>query len=322
MTRGTALNLRLAALLLLLACLSLFAGRVWVPFGLWGRDEPLWWIIVELRLPRALLAMLIGAGLGLSGAVLQGYLRNPLADPGVLGISATAALGAVLAIYFGMGGGWGLPALAMLGAGIGMALLALLAGRGGGTIRFLLAGVMLANLAGALTALVITLAPNPFATSEILTWLIGALSDRSFADVRIAAVALLFGGLPLYLAAPALDALSLGETAARSLGVDLARTQRLILIGTGVAIGGAVAVSGVIGFVGLVAPHLMRPLVRGRPSALLLPSALTGAALLLAADSLARVLPTASELRVGVVMALLGAPFFALLLLRLRRGAA
>ncbi|TXG85573.1 MAG: iron ABC transporter permease [Sphingomonadales bacterium] len=314
------LSLVLAALLVPLAGLSLLAGKVWVPLGLWGGDDPRWWIILDLRLPRALLALLVGGGLGLCGAALQGYLRNPLADPSVLGISSSAALGAVFSIFVGLSGAaWALPGFALAGAATATVLLSLVVGRGGSPTLLVLTGVMLSSLTAALTTLLISLAPNPFATSEIVTWLIGALTDRSIEDVWLALPLILLGGVALLGIGPALDALSLGEAAAQSLGVNLARLRWRLVIGVGLTVGGAVAVSGVIGFVGLIVPHLLRPLAREQPSALLLPSALGGAALLLVADTLVRLAPGASELRVGVAMALVGAPFFLWLLLKLRR---
>lgn len=320
MSRSLRLSLLLAVLMVPLTALSLLAGKVWVPFAAWGTDGPLWWIILDLRLPRALLALLIGGGLGLCGAALQGYLRNPLADPSVLGISSSAALGAVFSIFAGLGGiAWALPGFALAGAAVATVLLSLMVGRGGSPTLLVLTGVMLSSLTGALTTLLISLAPNPFATSEIVTWLIGALTDRSLDDVWLALPLVVLGGIALLSIGPALDALSLGEAAAQSLGVDLQGLRWRLVLGVGLIVGGAVAVSGVIGFVGLIVPHLLRPLVREQPSALLLPSALGGAALLLVADTLVRLAPGASELRVGVAMALIGAPFFLWLLRKLRR---
>jgi iron complex transport system permease protein len=203
-----------------------------------------------------------------------------------------------------------------------MALLAIIAGRTGGIALFTLAGMMIASLAGAFTSLAISLAPNAFAMSEIVTWLMGALTDRSWADVRIAAPLTLAGIVPLWLAGRSLDALTLGEAAARSLGVDPARLQWLIVAGVGLTVGSGVAVAGIIGFVGLIVPHLVRPLTDRRPSSLILPSALAGALLVLMADSAVRILPTVTELRLGIALSLIGAPFFLWLLLRMRRGLA
>ena len=311
-------NLTLLACLLGAIPLSLIAGRAWI-FGQEQGTALL--IIADLRLPRALLAVTVGAGLGASGAAMQGYLRNPLADPGLFGIAPGAALGAVLSFSFGYAAsGWLLPIMALTGAGGAMALLALLAGRGGGIALFTLAGLMIASLAGALTSLVISLAPNPWALSEIVTWLMGALTDRSWADVALAAPLTLIGIVVLIRAAPALDALTLGEDAARSMGVRMDRLLALLVVGVGLTIGSGVAVAGIISFVGLMVPHLVRPLTDRRPSSLIVPSALAGGLMVLVADSVLRALPLVSELRLGIALSLIGAPFFLWLLLRLRRG--
>lgn len=306
----------LAALVALLFMLSLGAGKVWVPPAAWFSADPRWPIIIELRLPRAMLGLLIGGVLGLSGAVLQGYLRNPLADPAVLGVSSSAALGAVCAIVFGFTAPGAMFVCAMAGAGGAMGLLAVLVWRSGNAVSFVLAGTVLASLSGALTAFVISIAPNPYAVAEVIDWLMGALTDRGPDDVAMGAPFMLAGGVLLMLTGRSLDALTLGEAAARSMGVRLGRLQLLVVLGTGLAVGASVAVTGVVGFVGLVVPHLLRPMFGARPSALLLPSALGGAALTLTADSLVRLAPGAGEVRLGVAMALIGAPFFLWLLLR------
>lgn len=299
---------------------SLIAGKVWLPGAAWHIDDPRWLIIAELRAPRTVLALVVGCALGLSGAAMQGYLRNPLADPGLFGVSSGAALGAVISLFFGYAASaWLLPAFALTGAGAAMALLALLVGRSGSLILFTLAGIILSSVAGSMTALAISLAPTPFAVSEIITWLMGALTDRSWDDVRIAAPLVAIGSVCLAATARSLDALTLGEAAALSMGVDPRRLQVLIIVGVGLCVGASVAAAGVIGFVGLIVPHLVRPFVGNRPSAVLLPSALAGALLLLLADTLVRAAPTVSELRLGIAMAMLGGPFFFLLLLKMRR---
>ena len=324
-----------AALLIVLLPLSLLAGRVWIdPFGGdWPPNATL--ILMELRLPRAVLAIVVGAGLGAAGAAMQGYLRNPLADPGLFGIAPMAALGAVASLWLGALlppaiAAWSLPAFALIGAGTAMALLAMIAGRtasdaaggaGGGIALFTLAGLMIASLAGALTALAITLAPNPFALSEIVLWLNGALTDRSWREVAIAAPLVALGIGALALTARSLDALTLGEDAARSLGVNPRALLLLLVAGIGLTVGAGVAVAGIIGFVGLIVPHLVRPLTDRLPSSLIVPSALAGACLVLVADSAVRVLPFVTELRLGIALSLIGAPFFLWLLLRMRRGA-
>lgn len=302
--------------------LSLLAGRVWIdPFHPALPNATV--ILLDLRLPRALLALTVGAGLGAAGAAMQGYLRNPLADPGLFGIAPGAALGAVASLWFGYAASpILLPLFALAGAAGAMALLAAIAGRTGGIALFTLAGMMIASLAGALTSLAISLAPNAFAMSEIVTWLMGALTDRSWDDVTLAAP-LTLGGIACLLAAGrGLDALVLGEPAALSLGIQPRRLQVWLIAGIGLAVGSAVAVAGIVGFVGLIVPHLVRPLTDRRPSGLIVPSALAGALLVLVADSLCRVLPLVTELRLGIALSLVGAPFFLWLLLRMRRGLA
>ena len=314
---GLLLCLTLAAFLL-----SLMAGKVWIWPMSWAADNADGWIFLELRLPRALLGLCVGAVLGLSGAVLQGYLRNPLADPTVLGVSASAALGGVLAIFLGINlVPFGLFGCAMIGAGASILLL-LAIGRGGGPIGFILGGMVLSTLTGALTAFVISIAPNPFAASEIINWLMGALTDRLMEDMLTALPFMAIGALLLLTTARALDALTLGENGAKSLGVDLFRLQWLIVLGVGLSVGASVAVSGVVGFVGLIVPHLIRSFYGEQPSRILVPSALGGAILTLTADSLVRLIPGPGEMRLGIAMAVLGAPFFLLLLLRYRKGAA
>ena len=318
----TRTNLLLLAAIALALPLSLLAGRVWIdPLHPALAAAPA--ILFELRLPRGVLALVVGAGLGGAGAAMQGYLRNPLADPGLFGIAPGAALGAVLALLTGASAAYALPLAALIGAGSAMALLAVIAGRTAGITLFTLAGMMIASLAGALTSLAISLAPNPFALSEIITWLMGALTDRGWPDVWIAAPPTLVGLAVLIWAGRDLDALTLGEDAARSLGVEPRRVQALMILGVGLTVGAGVAVAGIIGFVGLMVPHLVRRFTDRRPSRLIVPSALAGSLLVLVADMLCRVMPLAGgELRLGIGLSLLGTPFFLLLLVRMRRGLA
>jgi iron complex transport system permease protein len=317
------LNIALGAALLIVMLASLMAGRTWIPIDEWLSGDLRSMIVMELRLPRACLGALVGAALGISGAAMQGYLRNPLADPGLFGISSSAALGAVTSLYFGYAvSAFLLPVFALIGAGLGMMVLALLAGRSGSLILFTLAGIILSSLTGSLTSLLISLAPTPFAASEIVTWLMGALMDRSWDDVKLALPLMAIGMGMLLAAGRNLDALTLGEATARSLGVDMKRLQWFIVLGIGLCVGSSVAVAGIIGFVGLVVPHLVRPLVGHQPSALLIPSALAGALLIVLADCFVRILPSTSELRLGIAMAVLGAPFFMFLLFKMRREVA
>jgi iron complex transport system permease protein len=263
---------------------------------------------------------LIGGVLGLSGAVLQGYLRNPLAEPGLLGVSGGAALGAVTTIHSGLAAvaPVALPLGGLLGAGIATFSVMLLAGELTGPITLILAGVAVSSLAAALTSLALNLAPNPFAASEMLFWLMGSLTDRSLVHVWLAAPLMVAGTFVLMSARQPLDALTLGDDAAQNLGVDLPALRRRIVLGIALAVGAATAVSGSIGFVGLMVPHLLRPHFGQQPGKLLLPSFIAGAGLVLAADVALRLLSPAGDLRLGVVTALLGAPFFLWLVVRTR----
>jgi iron complex transport system permease protein len=287
-----------------------------------GRGDPIATTIVfDLRLPRTLLALIVGAMLGLSGAVLQGFLRNPLAEPAVLGTSNAASLGAVAALYFGLSE-WHpalLPALAVLFALGSLALLFVLAGDSESPLTLILAGIAVGTLAGAGISLSLNLSPNPFAAMEIMSWLLGSLENRSIVHVWIALPCVAVGMALLLWDARALDALTLGEDGARALGVALGITRLRLLLGTAIGVGGAVAVSGAIGFVGLIVPHIIRPLTDRSPSAILLPSALGGAVLLTAADIAVRLIGTTAELKLGVVTAFLGVPVFLVHLLRERR---
>lgn len=278
-------------------------------------------IVNEIRLPRLLMAILVGMSLGAAGAALQGLLRNPLAEPGLLGVSASASLGAVLCIYYGLGGLtlWLLPASAMGCAALATLLLYLIAHRGAGNLTLILAGVALSALAAALTSLAINLAPSPTDMQDIVLWLLGSLSERSFADIRLSLPFIGAGLLLLFSCGPQLDALTLGEDEASSLGVDLARLRLQVIVGTALCVGASVAVTGSIGFIGLVVPHMLRRFVGYHPARLLLSSALGGALLLLAADIVLRLVSGQQELMIGVVTALIGAPFFLGLVLYQRR---
>lgn len=278
-------------------------------------------VMQEIRLPRAILGLMIGATLGLSGAVLQGYLRNPLADPGILGISASASLGAVLAIYTGLSAAFALalPLFAMAAAVAAVLIIQLLAGGRAETLTLILAGVAITSIAGAMTSLALNLSPNPFAAVEILFWMLGSLTDRSMLHVWLSAPFMVAGWILLAPLGRALDALSLGSDAAETMGVSLDRTQTLTVIGTAASVGAATAVAGAIGFVGLIVPHLLRPIVGARPSRLLLTSALGGAALVLAADIAVRLIAPERDLKLGVLTAVVGAPFFLWLVIRYRR---
>jgi iron complex transport system permease protein len=325
--RDIALHVVLGVLLAAAFALSLAVGPASLGIGdviqalFGGGAEATQLIVREIRLPRALLGAMIGATLGLSGAGLQGLFRNPLAEPGLIGASSMAALGGVVAMYFGLYTAFplALPGFAMLGALSAVGLLLLLAGRDASTLTIILAGVAISSLGAALISLAINLSNNLFAVTEIVFWLMGSLSDRSMDHVWLTLPFIAAGWLLIASCGRALDALTLGDDTARSLGIDLIRTRLMMIAGTALSVGAGVAVSGAIGFVGLVVPHLLRPLIGHEPRRLLPASALGGAILLLLADVGVRVLPTTQELRLGVVTALIGVPFFLVLIFKTRR---
>ena len=291
---------------------------------MFGGDGPLPLVMREIRLPRAVLAVLIGGGLGLSGAALQGYLRNPLAEPGLIGVSSAAALGAVIAIHTGLvaSGSLGLPFAALGGALIGVFLVLALAGAQGGSLTLILAGIAISALAGALTSLVLNLSPNPFAASEIVFWMMGSLADRSIVHVWLLLPFIAVGVGLIATLARGLDALTLGEDAAQTMGFDLKRLRLTLVIGVAAIVGGTTAVAGAIGFVGLVVPHILRPFVGAQPSRLLWASGLGGAVMLQLADITVRVVMPERDLKLGVVTALVGAPLFLHLIYKTRAGQA
>ena len=316
----SALTLVAAVASLLFGAVDLSVARL-IDAAMGNNDKVASIILFDLRLPRTILALAVGAMLGLAGAALQGYLRNPLAEPSVLGTSNAAALGGVAAIYFGLAEIHPivLPLLATGGALLSLALLFILSGKAESPLTLILAGIAVGTLAVAGTSLALNLSPNPFAAMEIMTWLLGSLENRSFDHVWIALPCIAIGTAMLLWDGRALDALTLGEDAAQALGTDLRKTRLRLLIGTAIGVGGAVAVSGAIGFVGLIVPHLIRPLTDRSPSAILLPSAIGGAALLTLADLGVRIIPTTNELKLGVVTAFLGVPVFLIHLMRERR---
>jgi iron complex transport system permease protein len=299
-------------------CLSLAIGPVGLGRGLPGEAGAL--IFREIRLPRAVLGALVGASLGVSGAALQGYLRNPLAEPSLVGVSGGAALGAVLTIHLGLSAALALtlPLGALLGAAVAMLMVVALAGNHGGPVTLILAGLAVSSIATALVSLALNVSQNPFATVEMVFWLMGSLADRSLPQVWLAAPFMLVGIGLLLLLGRALDALTLGEDAARSLGIDVGRTRAMVVAGTALSVGAATAVTGIIGFVGLIVPHALRPFTGHRPGLLLPASMLGGAIMLLLADVALRLVQPWVELRIGVLTALLGAPFFVWLVLKTR----
>src|ERR1700738_820864 len=328
--RRSGLLAGLVILVALLALVSLGIGAVRLPpprviDALFGGGTDVQQVIVrEIRLPRVILAFAIGAILGLSGAALQGLLRNPLASPSLFGAPQSAAFGAVLVIALGLADvrSYALPVVAVIAAfGSVFALLAI-AGRNAGLLILILAGLAISSLAGAATALVMNLSSNPFVVLEIAFWLLGSLEDRSFQHVMLALPFIVAGAIILFSQRNAFRALSLGEETAQSLGVDVGRLRLFVILGVALGVGGAVAVTGTIGFIGLVAPHLMRPLIGHDPAGVLVPGGLTGGALLLAADIAVRIIPSSSDIKVSVLTSIIGVPFFLYLIMRERRALA
>jgi len=317
------LNLSLAVLIGLAFAVSLLAGRVWLPPSvlLAPHDSLAGLILYDIRLPRTALALIAGLVLGLAGAVLQGFTRNPLAEPALLGVSGGAALGAVIAIYFGLAALSPVsgPVLGMAGAVLACGLTFAL-GRNG-TVALVLAGAAVSSLMAAGIALALNFAPNPYAAYEIMSWLLGSLADKSWSQVMLVLPFAIVGAMLLAVTGKALDALALGEAQARSLGVNLTRLAALVVAGTALSVGAVTSVAGAIGFIGLVAPHLVRPFVGYSPRRVLLPAALCGALLLLCSDIAARLVHTNPELRLGVFTSLLGTPFFFWLVTRIRKVA-
>lgn len=322
----TGLNLLLIGALALAGALALGLGEVALDgrqyldaFLRPGSDAAE--IVWAIRAPRILTAALVGACLGLSGALLQGLLRNPLADPGILGVSACSGLGASLAIVAGLAvtpGGVELAAL--FGAGLAGAVLIGFAARFQEPEALILFGVSLSAFAGAVTALVFNFSPSPIATAEVMNWMLGSVENRAWSDAAWACAALTAaGGLGLW-ARRGLLALTLGEDTAALSGLPIRRLKVAAILAASIATGAAVAVAGVVGFVGLAAPHLVRAAVREDPARLLLPSALAGGLMLVLADLVARILPTDVEVKLGVLTALIGAPLFGLIAWRAARS--
>ena len=278
-------------------------------------------ILFEIRLPRTLIAGIAGASFGVCGAVMQGLLRNPLASPGLVGSSSGAALGAVLVLYLGLSQGYPLllPLGGMVGAFIALLLVYLLAGRDASIVTIVLAGIAINALALSLVSLILNLAPNPYAVQEIVLWTLGSVANLSLNDLWTLLPPTLLGWLLFVGSGRGLDLLTLGEDTAQSMGVDLGRLRTRLFVAVALCVGAAVSITGAIGFVGLVVPHLMRPLVGYQPGRLLPVSALGGAAMLLAADIVVRLMPPGPEIKIGVLTAIVGAPFFLFLILKTRR---
>jgi iron complex transport system permease protein len=315
--RSLKLNIALAALVVALGFISLMVGPAalspqTVLTALIHGDGIPGIIVRDIRLPRTLLAISIGATFGLSGAALQGLLRNPLAEPALFGAPQAAAAGAALLIAFGLAGAtsYAVPLAGIAGTLIAIGSLLAIAGRRASLTVTMLAGLAVASFGGAAIALILNLAPNPNVALEIAFWLLGSLQDRSFDHVVIVLPFLVASWVMLGMTAGAFRALTLGEDAAASLGVDIDWTRRAVVVGVAFGVGAAVSIAGAISFVGLVAPHLVRRAVGSDPARVMLPAALAGATLLLAADMAVRLVPGAIEIKLGVVTALIGVPFF------------
>lgn len=277
-------------------------------------------IFWEIRLPRSLLAVLAGATLGLCGAVMQGYLRNPLASPGLLGNASGAALFSVILLYFGIYSAFWLPIAGMLGSFIALMLVLLMAGSHASITVLILSGVAINSVCAAAMALLLNLAPSPWAVRDLYLWMQGSLSNASTTDLMIMIIPLVFGWMLLLRHGRSLDALTFGEDTAVSMGVDIKKLRMTIVIGLSLAIGAVIPVTGIIGFIGLVVPHILRPVTGYLPSRLLVPSALTGALLLLIADIFVRLLSSGQELRIGVLTSIVGGPFFIALIIKHRKA--
>ncbi|WP_262689913.1 FecCD family ABC transporter permease [Kordiimonas aestuarii] len=323
-----ALNVGLLGLILVAALLSAKFGQVdlstaQVIDGMFGPGDTAQSIIVrELRLPRIILAIMAGASLGYTGAALQGLLRNPLADPGVIGVSATASLGAVIAIYMGLTAiaPLALPITAMLGALVATIILMVLASRDASVLTLILAGIGISSLATAAMSLVMNFTPNAITVQEMVMWMLGSLENRTFDDLMLAGPFIVLGWLLMIGVGQGLNALSLGEEAASTLGVDLKNLRWRVILGTAFSVGATVSICGAVGFVGLVVPHIVRAFVGFEPRRILLPSALCGAAVMVFADILTRLPVGHGQLRLGVVMAIIGAPVFLLIVFKTRES--
>ena len=279
-------------------------------------------IFSEIRLPRSLLAATVGATLGMAGAALQGLLRNPLAGPGLVGVSTCAALGAIIALYFGLSSvvWFAVPLCGMIGAGISVLLIFALAGQNSSIMTLILAGVAVNAVASSLISLALNFAPNPYAMSEMVYWLLGSIANRSLADFYLAIPFMMAGWLLILGSGRFLNALSLGEDTAQSLGFNLGLHRSLLITGVALSVGAAISVSGNIGFVGLLVPHLLRPLVGYEPGRLLAASAFGGAILVLLADITVQLVSPNQELKLGVITALVGGPFFLYLIIKTRNS--
>ncbi|MDJ0958731.1 MAG: iron ABC transporter permease [Arenicellales bacterium] len=314
--------LALIVSVLMLVSLNLGMGQVsMIDLFTAGDAAAVWLILVEIRLPRTMIAAITGASLGLCGAAMQGLLRNPLASPGLIGSSSGAALGAVIVLYLGLSQhNWLLlPFGGMLGALVALILVYLLAGRDASIVTIVLAGVAINALAISCVSLILNFAPSPYAVQEIVLWTLGSVSNLSMNDLWILLPPTLLGWLLFIGTGRSLDLLTLGEDTAQSMGIDLVFLRTKLFVAVALCVGAAVSITGAIGFIGLVVPHLLRPLVGYQPGRLLIASAFGGASMLLGADIVVRLMPPGPEIKIGVLTAIVGAPFFLFLILKTRR---
>lgn len=317
------LNFSLGAALAGLFLVSLHVGALDISLMkifLRKASEAEWAVFWQVRIPRALLAMAVGVTLGISGAAMQGLLRNPLADSGLLGISGGAVLGAMLVLYSGVAsaGVWLLPAGGFLGALAAAGLILVFCMRRTSLLGLILAGTALNTLFFALSSLLLNFSKNPYAILEIIYWQMGSFENRTIEQFCAGIPWMILGWILLLRTAPALRLLTLGEEVARTSGISMPKTLQLIILGTAFSVGAAVSLCGSIGFVGLLIPHLMRPLVQHDPAKLLPASALAGGIFMLLADLLCRIAASGAELKIGVLTALLGAPFFIYLAFKMK----
>jgi len=328
MSKNMNSNIILLAALTLASLLSLTIGPVDLEVmdlvkGIFGpNNDPVSIIVSELRLPRVLLGILIGSALGVSGAALQGVLRNPLADPGVIGVSASAALGAVIAIHLGVQLVWPLfiPIFAMGGALLATLILLAVSVRESSVLMLILVGIGISSLAMAGVSLVMNLAESPMSVRDMIMWMLGSLENRTTTDLFLALPFILFGWIMMINVGQGLNALSVGEDTAQSMGINLSMLKFRVVIGSAISVGAAVSVCGSIGFVGLVVPHMVRRLITKEPGDILIPSALMGGLLLTLADMLTRLPMPGATLQLGVVTSLIGAPIFLYIIYKTRKG--
>ncbi|WP_438994252.1 FecCD family ABC transporter permease [Pseudemcibacter sp.] len=321
-------NLLLIIALILTAIASLMIGRTpldvsEILYGFVGpANDPISIIVIELRLPRVLLGILIGATLGISGAALQGVLRNPLADPGVIGVTASASLGAVIAIHSGLAIMWPLfiPLFAMAGALIATAILLFVSVRESSLLMLILVGIGISSLAIAGVSLVMNMAESPMSVRDMVMWMLGSLENRTSTDILLALPFILFGWIMMINVGQGLNALSVGEDTAQSMGINISMLKLRVVIGSAISVGAAVAACGSIGFIGLVVPHMVRGLITNEPGGILIPSALMGGLLLTLADLMTRLPMPGATLQLGVVTSLIGAPAFLYIVYKTRNN--